>query len=414
MDSERNGRDQPQPGDERPCWLDVDLDAVSANVRAIRSILDPETRICAVVKADAYGLGAASVARAALAAGAERLAIARVEEGVRLRQADLRVPILLMAGFAPSEAAEIVRHDLTPTVVEVDDALALARAAARAGVALPVHLKVDTGLSRFGSAPSATLDLARLVQNLPSLRLEGLYTHFASADEPDLSSTRAQLDRLWTVYAAMAANGQTPPVLHAANSAATLAEPMARLDMVRLGITLSGHYPSPDVPRACGLRPAVSLRGRLQRTYPLAAGATVGYGRTYRADRPLRVGLVPLGYADGVPRTHSNGAEALIRGRRASLIGRVSMDQCVVDITDVPDARRGDVVSLFGADDGACVDLDEFASWSGTIAHEALCRIGSRVPRRYHQGGRSWWGPDDATWASPTRSDVQPVGRRGS
>lgn len=414
MNSEHNGRDHPEPANERPCWLDVDLDAVSANIRAIHSILDPDTRICAVVKADAYGLGAVPVARAALAAGAEHLAVARVEEGARLRQAGLRASILLMAGFAPGETAEIVRHDLTPTVVEGDDALALARAAARAGVVLSVHLKVDTGLSRFGSAPLATLDLARLIQNLPSLHLEGLYTHFTSADEPDLSSTREQLDRLWAVYAAMAANGQTPPLLHAANSAATLAEPTARLDMVRLGITLSGHYPSPEVPRACRLRPAVSLRGRLQRTYPLAAGATVGYGQTYRAERPLRVGLVPVGYADGVPRTHSNGTVAFIRGRRAPLIGRVSMDQCVLDLTDVPDAGRGDVVSLFGTDDGDCVGLDEFATWSGTIAHEALCRIGPRVPRRYHQAGRSWWGSDDLGQTSSIWAEPQQVSRTRS
>jgi alanine racemase len=388
------------PAADRPCRLEVDLDAISANVREICSLVGPAARVCAVVKAEAYGLGAIPVARAALAGGAERLGVARVEEGVRLRTAGLDAAILLTAGFAPAEAAAIVRHRLTPTVVQMGDALALARAAGRAGVVLPVHLKVDTGLTRFGAAPSVVIDLARLLENLPSLKLEGLYTHFASADEPDQAFTREQLGRLREVHATLVAGGHHPPVLHAANSAAALAEPATRLDLVRVGLTLSGHYPSEHVPREARLHPAVSLKACLLRVYDLPPGTTIGYGRTYRAERTIRAGLVAAGYADGVPRAHSEGAFALVGDRRVPLVGRVSMDQCVVDLAEAPDARVGDEVTMFGASEGAEIGLDEFASWSGTIAHESLCRVGSRVPRLYRQAGDMYWGSTEPAAAS--------------
>lgn len=390
-----------EPRGQRPCWLEVDLDAVAANVRAIRRLVGHATRVCAVVKADAYGLGAVPVARAALRGGAEWLAVARVQEGLSLRAAGLSAPVLLTAAFAPAEAEAIVRHGLTPTVVQTEDALALGRAAARLGVVQPAHIKVDTGLTRFGAAPADSLALARLVESSPSLRLEGLCTHFASADEHDLSFTREQLARFESVHAELVAERIAPSILHAANSAGALGVPEARWGMVRVGITLSGHYPSADVPRAVSLRPAVSLRARLPRVYDLASGTSVGYGRTYRAERPIRAALLAAGYADGVPRAHSNRASAVVRGRRAPLVGRVSMDQCVVDVTEIGGVAAGDEAVLFGTSstDRAGpedISLDEFAAWSGTIAHEALCRIGGRVPRLYRQDGRVWWGAPEA------------------
>jgi alanine racemase len=409
MDRERRNGHVWGRGDERPCWLEVDLEAVAANVRSIASLLEPATRICAVVKAEGYGLGAAPIARAALDAGATCLAVARVDEGVRLRQAGLTEPILLLAGFAPGEAEPIARHRLTPTAVQADDVRALGRAAARHGVVLPVHLKVDTGLTRFGALPDEVGALARLIRGLPSLRLDGLYTHFASADEPDLAFTRRQLADFQAVRAALRSEG-VEPRCHAANSAATLAEPAARLDMVRLGITLSGHYPSADVPRRAALRPAVSLRARVVRVYDLPPGTSVGYGRTYRLDRPGRAALIPAGYADGVPRAHSNRAVALVRGVRVPLIGRVSMDQCVVDVGEVPEVRVGDEAVLFGRADGAEIGLDEFAGWSGTIGHEALCRVGPRVPRWYRSGPRGWWASGESSAASMDEALV--TGRR--
>jgi alanine racemase len=399
MSEERAG----DPGQERPCWLDVDLDAIAENVRAVARLVGSDTRICAVVKAEAYGLGAVEVARRALSAGAERLAVARVDEAIRLRRAGIRAPILLIAGFVRSEAESIVRHRLTPTVVQVDDALALARAAGRLAEVVDVHVKVDTGLTRYGAPPADVPSLVRLLRGLPTVRLEGLYSHFAGADDEDRSFTEAQLHRLYEVVAAVERLDESawrPPIVHAANSAATLREPTTWLHMVRLGICLSGHYPSAHVPRGVALRPAVSLRARLLTVRNVSPGTSVGYSRTYVADRAVRVGLVPAGYADGVPRSHSNRASALVRGVRVPLIGRVSMDQCVVDLTEAPWAEAGDIVTMFGRDSHADLALDEYAAWSNTIVHEALCRIGPRVPRRYLAGDRAWWGTVSEALAS--------------
>ena len=383
------------PGQERPCWLDVDLDAIAHNVRAIARLVGPDTRICAVVKAEAYGLGAVEVARTALAAGAERLAVARVDEALQLRRAGIRAPILLIAGFVPAEAEAIVGFGVTATVVQARDGLALARAAGRLGTVADVHVKVDTGLTRYGAPPAEVPSLVRLLRGLPTVRLEGLYSHFASADEPDRSFTEEQLHRLYEVVAAVErdeGDGWRPPIVHAANSAATFREPTSWLHMVRVGIALSGHYPSAHVPCDIALRPAVALRARLLAVKDVPAGTSIGYGRTFVADRQLRVGLVPAGYADGVPRSHSNRAVALVAGTRLPVVGRVSMDQCVVDLTENPWASPGNVVTLFGRDALGELSLDEYASWSDTIVHEVLCRIGPRVPRRYLAGDRAWWG----------------------
>jgi alanine racemase len=395
-----DGGRPPLPADDRPCWLDVDLDAVAANVRAISEHVGDGTQVCAVVKADGYGLGAVAIARAALAAGAARLAVARVDEAAALRQAGIGAPILLIAGFAPNEAQAIVEHGVTPTVVDVDGAVLLARAAGRASRRISVHLKVDTGLTRYGAPPEQIPTLVRLLQRFPTVRLEGVYSHFASADEPDQSFTEEQLHRLYQVVEHVERDGWRPALVHAANSAAALSQPTTWLHMVRLGIALSGHYPSAHVPRTVRLQPAVALRARLLAVRDVKAGTSIGYSRTFVADRDFRVGLVPAGYADGVPRSHSNRAEALVRGQRAGLVGRVSMDQCVVDLTHAPDARAGDVVTLFGQDGAAAIPLDEYAGWSDTIVHEALCRIGPRVPRRYTQGGEARWGSVSKSYAA--------------
>jgi len=274
----------------------------------------------------------------------------------------------------------------------VESAVLLARAAGRAGRIVTVHVKVDTGLTRFGAPPAEIPTLVRLLQGLPTIRPEGLYSHFASADETDRTFTQEQLHRLFQVVDQVERDGWRPLIVHTANSAATLGDPTTWLHMVRLGIALSGHYPSSDVPRTVALEPAVALRARLLGVRDVTPGTSIGYNRTFVAERSMRVGLVPAGYADGVPRSHSNRAEALVRGRRVGLVGRVSMDQCMVDLTNAPGARPGDVVTLFGRDGEAAIPLDEYAGWSDTIVHEALCRIGPRVPRRYTSGDEVRWG----------------------
>lgn len=381
-----------------PCWLEIDLDAVAANVRSIKRLVGERTAIAAVVKAEAYGLGAPLIARSALEGGAEWLAVARIEEAVQLRQGGLEAPILHLASLPPEQAEAVVRWRITPTVADVQTIKALA-AVVPPGQRLPVHLKVDTGLTRFGVQPSELSAVIELLEQCRNLLLEGVYTHFAAADEADLSFSRQQLARFHDVLRFLKGREYRPRLRHACNSAGTLALPEARLDLVRVGITLSGHYPSVETPRPVALRPAVTFKARLARVYTVPAGTTIGYNRTFTADRALRVGLVPAGYADGVPRAHSNRAEVLVRGRRAPVVGRVSMDQCVIDLSGIPEAQVGDEVVLFGSQADSCLPLEEYAAWSETIVHEALCRIGPRVPRYYRQDGElrtvAWIGYAD-------------------
>lgn len=381
------------PGDQQidhptaaPCWLEIDLDRIVSNVRAVRRLLDPGTAVAAVVKANAYGLGAAEVARAALAAGASVLAVARIEEGIALRRAGLNGPILNLAYTGPDEVEAAVEYRITPTVADVEVVRALAEAA-RGRSPVAVHLKVDTGLSRFGAQPDEVPAVLAALAQAPNLVLEGLSSHFATAEEPDLSFAQEQLRRFRSIVARLEAQGIRAGIRHMANSAATLALPAARFDLVRLGISLSGTSPLAADAASPDLHSAVALRARLARVYGLPTGTSVGYGQTYVCQRPTRAGLVPVGYADGLPRALSNRGAVLIGGRPAPLLGRVSMDQCVVDLTDLPPVEPGAEVTLIGRQGQAEISLTEFAAWSGTIPHEALCRIGPRVPRRYLRPG---------------------------
>jgi alanine racemase len=370
-----------------PCWLDVDLDAVRANVRAIQHWVGDQTAIAGVVKAQAYGVGALEVSRAVLQSGVTFLAVARVHEGVDLRRSGLACPILVLSRTDPMEAEEVVHHRLTPTVDTPDLAAALDRAAERAGAEISVHLKVDTGLHRFGVEPRAAIGLARALSDATSLRLEGLWTHFASADAEDLGSAQQQLDQFWRVSGELEEAGYQFPIRHAANSAATLALREAHLDMVRVGQILYGVNPFDFGPPPLDLEPAVSLRARVARVMELAEGDAVGYGETWRADRPTRAATLTLGYADGLPRDLSGRGRVFIHGRCARILGRVMMDHAVVDVTDIPDVRPGTEATLFGSANEHAIDIWDVARDAGTIPHDILAGIGGRVPRVYREEG---------------------------
>jgi alanine racemase len=369
-----------------PSWLEIDLDAVEANVASLMRKIGSGTQVAAVVKAQAYGLGAEEIGSAAIRGGATQLAVARVHEGIALRRVGLDTPILILSAIVPTEVAACCRYGLTPTVADPATVTLLNRAAEGLGRALPVHLKVDTGLTRYGARLETAFDLGQQLLTCDWLVTEGLYTHFASSDEADLAFTYQQIDRFNKARARFTEMGLRFEMLHASNSAAAIRVPEARFDLVRAGITVSGYAPSSHVP-SHGLRPSAALKAVLARTYDLDPGTTVGYGRTYAVQRAIRAGLVPLGYADGIPRLLSNRGEMLVRGQRVPIIGRVSMDQCVVDLTTVPDAREGEVVAALGCQGNSEITLDEFASAADTIPHEALCRLGPRLPRVYRRGG---------------------------
>jgi len=368
----------------RPVWAEIDLDAVRANVRAFRETVLPAS-VCAVVKAEGYGHGAVEVGRAALDAGAGSLAVALVEEGAHLRDADIDAPIFVLSEPVPDAAESVVTHRLTPVVYTTGGIDALAKAAAQASLSEPlaVHLKVDTGMHRVGCAPEVAVDLASHVVERPELELAGVCTHFAVADEPDNDYTEQQRQKFEAVLAELRAQGLPTGIVHACNSAGALTAPKARYDMVRVGIGVYGIPPAPGLAGAIELRPVMALKAHVSHMQQLAAGERVSYGLRWRAERSTRVATVPAGYADGVPRELSlRGGEVLVRGRRFPIAGTVTMDQLMVDVGDAA-VEVGDEVVLLGRQGDDEITAQEWADHMDTIGYTIVCGIGPRVPRRF-------------------------------
>jgi len=364
----------------------VDLGAIRHNVGVLRDVVGRDVGLMAVVKADAYGHGALQVARACRAAGAAWLAVATVDEGVALRDAGIDAPLLVLGPSDPAEYPAALTHSLRLAAGSLANAAAAADAARTLGVRARVHVKVDTGLSRFGIPATRAVDEITAIAALQHLLLEGVYTHFASSEEPDKSSARRQLAAFMAVLGGLAARGVRVPLRHASNSGATLDLPDARLDLVRPGIALYGYHPAGPghaIKDARGLRPALTLRTRLARVESVPAGVGVSYNHIFHTARPSTLGLVPLGYADGLPRLLSNVGSMLVHGRRCPIVGRVCMDQTVLDVTDVPDVAEGDEVVVIGRQGHAFIGAGEIGAWAGTNSYETLCRVTPRVPRDY-------------------------------
>ena len=364
---------------------EVDLSAITDNIKAIRARVGRGVKIMPAVKANAYGHGAIQVSRACLDAGADVLCVARVEEGIELREAGIDAPILILGCCAPEAAGEIVRHDMVSAVCDSDFARALSDAALAQKKKASAHVKIDTGMGRIGAPAERAMDLTRLLLTLPGLTVDGLFTHFPSSDEPDRSFTVAQIAALEKIIAGLDRHGIRIPIVHASNSGGILAFPEADFDAVRPGITIYGHYPSPEVPKAIAIREALTLRTRIVFLKQAGPGATISYGRTHTLKRESMVATLPVGYADGYSRLLSNQGEAAVRGRRVPVIGRVCMDQIMIDVTDVRDVKVGDEVVLYG---GGCdyLSVSILAEKIGTIPYEVLCNISPRVPRTYVTG----------------------------
>lgn len=370
----------------------VDLDAIAGNMRALRAALPDTTRVMAVVKADGYGHGATWVARAALDAGAVSLGVATVSEGQILRANGLQAPIVLLGSIDPAEAAPACRAGLEITVA--DDALLDAVQRAARSLNLParvsVHLKIDTGLRRYGAMPGHAPVLARRIFDDPCLRLAGVFTHFASADEPDEPFTAEQVQRFERAVAAIRDVGVALPSLHAANSAGILTGQGVSYDIARAGIALYGVPPSAETPLAPAMRPALRIESRISRIVPIAPGETVGYNQTFRADTSMLGALVPIGYADGYRRSLSGRAWVGLGGRPARVLGRVSMDQIVVEAPPGASAAAGDVVHILGGDESnGAPSIAEMAELMGTNAYEMLVGIRGRVPRIFIRNGET-------------------------
>lgn len=377
-----------QPSHPYLTWAEIDLDAIAYNVRAFKRRVGEWVEVYAVVKANAYGHGAVPVARAALEAGATRLAVHRAAEGVELRRAGLDAPILLMGYTPPAGAEQVVRWRLTPSLITAEFAQALSAQAMAAGLAVPVHVKVDTGMSRYGLLPDEIVPFAQALQALPGLRLEGLFTHFATADAADQTHVRKQLTVFQDVLAALRAAGITVPQVHAANSAATMRLPETHFDAVRIGIAMYGLDPSDEWPPVFEIRPVLALKSRVSRVRELPAGAGISYGRTFVTAAPTTVALVPVGYGDGYHRILSNRGSVLIRGQRAPIRGRVCMDQFVVEVSHIPGVQQDDEVVLVGRQGDACIRAEEVARLAETINYEVTTSLLPRVTRVYLKGGQ--------------------------
>jgi len=373
----------------RPTTAHIDLGALRHNLAQVRRLAGAR-EVIAIVKADAYGHGSVPVARALAAEGVTRFGVALVEEGRALREAGIRGEVLVLGGLVEDQAAEIVELGLTATIFHSGHADTLNEAARRAGRAVPVHVKIDTGMGRLGFSPDAAPDAVAALARSAFLRLEGLMTHFADADLADPAYAREQVARFDAVAETVRRAGVHIPIRHAANSAAVMAASSWRsamggplYDAVRPGLMLYGARPGPAVGAGVDLRPVLSLTTRILLLKRVPPGTPISYGRTFVTRRESLIAVLPIGYADGYPRALSNAGRVLVRGRAAPVVGRVCMDLTMVDVTDVPGAAEGDEAVVIGAQGAAAITVEEVAACAGTIAYEILCGIGPRVPRRY-------------------------------
>lgn len=367
----------------RPTWAEVDLDAIKHNLTQIRACLAPGTAMTAVVKANAYGHGAIPVSRAALAAGCRYLAVAIPEEGAALREAGIDAPIMLLGLTLPEQAALVCRYDLIPPVTSPVEVKSLVQAARRAERRLKVTVPVDTGMSRIGVPAEQALPFIQMVAEQRELALWGIFTHFATADAADKSYAQWQHRRFAALVEAMRQKGLEPPFISAANSAATIDLPDTHYTAVRPGIIMYGLPPSSEMHHHLDLRPAMQFKTSVVYIKKIAAGTAVSYGCTYTAPADTYLATLPVGYADGYNRRLSNQAHVLIGGRPRPVVGRICMDQTMVDIGPVCDVAVGDEVVLFGRQGQEEISVTALADIVGTINYELVCAVSARVPRVY-------------------------------
>jgi len=378
-------------------WAEIDLRAIAHNVRELKRITDPAARLMAVVKANGYGHGAVEVAQTALDSGATALGVARIHEGIDLRKAGMDVPILVFGYTPPALADQLIKFDLTQTVYSQKTAEALSGMAASDGKKIRVHLKMDTGMGRLGLVLGRTRRIAsrtepgnealrevEAIARLPGLEVEGIYTHFATADSSNKSYATYQLELFVAFIEQLRIAGLEFSMKHAANSAAVIDMPESHLDMVRPGISIYGFYPSEEVNKArISLKPAMALKTKIIHLKDVPAGFKVSYGGTYETEKPTTIATVPIGYADGLNRLLSSKGHMLVRGRHAPIVGRVCMDLTMLDVGDIPEVGLEAEVVIFGRQGTECITADEIARSLATIHYEIVATVMNRVSRRY-------------------------------
>lgn len=375
-------------GSYRDTWAEISLDAVQFNVKTFRKLIDPNTKFCAVVKADGYGHGAVEVAQTALESGANYLAVAFLDEAIHLRKAGIDAPILIL-GYTPKEAVkEAILNDVTITVFTQDVLDVIVQEANVLKKRAHVHLKIDTGMTRIGvNNKDDALKLAKSIQS-EYVELEGIFTHFADADNPDTSYTYKQYEKFMEIVNYLENNQIHIPVKHCCNSAATIAFPEMHMDMVRVGISLYGLYPADHLKEKVTLKQVMSLKTKPVYIKDVAAGQSISYGCTFTPERSSVIATIPVGYADGFSRSLSNKGHVTVKGKKVPIVGRICMDQSMIDITDVPEVNLDDVVTIFGDANEGFISLDEVAEQMNTIHYETTCLIAKRVPRVFIKNGK--------------------------
>lgn len=385
--AQRSSHNPPLDYATQRAWVEIDLSALAHNVQQIQGLLAPGTELMAVVKADAYGHGAVTVAQTVLQAGATWLGVATIPEGIELRQAGIQAPILLLgASYMPEQIRAIVRWQLQPTLCSPKQALVFAETLSAMDRVLPVHLKLDTGMSRLGMPWQQAGEFVQLVRCLPNLSIASIYSHLATADDLDRTILNQQHQRYEQAIHACGLDPQrrdqgNAPRLHLANSAATLTDSALHYDLVRVGLLLHGLYPAPHLRDRILLKPALQVKARVTQVKLLPPGTGVSYGHHFVTDQEMLMAVVGIGYADGVPRNLSNRMQVLLRGQPVRQIGTVTMDQLMLDVTTLPDLQEGEVATLLGTDGDRTISADDWANLLGTISWEILCGFKHRLPR---------------------------------
>lgn len=367
----------------RPVWAEINLDAVEHNIKTIRGLLKPDTLFMAIVKADAYGHGAKKVAEIAVESGADRFGVALVEEAVELRDAGINIPIHILNEPPISYSSFVPEYDLIPSVCSFSVAKAISESAVKQNKEVKIHIKVDTGMNRLGLFPEEVIPFVRSIEKLPGLKIEGVFTHFAVADQPENNYTLKQLEKFNKLTAELKKENINTPIIHAANSAAAILFGQSHYNMVRIGIALYGLHPSGSTKGLVDLKPALSLKARISYIKNILFGDKISYGLTYTASKDTTIAVLPLGYADGYTRLLSNKSQVLVNGKRVNTVGIICMDQFMIDVGGIGNVNVGDEAVLIGSQGNEVVSSDELAAILGTINYEIVCMISNRVPRIY-------------------------------
>ena len=365
----------------RPTLCFVDHHALRWNLRQIREKVGSKVKILAMVKANAYGHGAAAIAKTLAEAGADAFGVATLEEGIELRHCGIRTPVLVLAGAYSDQLADFLAHSLTPAVHDLGRLKALEESVKKRGTTLNVHLKIDTGMGRLGLVAAECDSWIGELKKLRALNIEGVFSHFSHAESVEGDYTRKQLEIFNLIVARLRTENIRPDLVHLANSAATITLPPAYFEMVRPGIMLYGIYPSPAMAADISLKPVLEWKTKILQLKKVPVGSSISYGETFIAKRESDIATLPIGYADGYPRLLSNRGEVLVGGQRASVAGRVCMELTMVDVTDIRNVKQGDEVVLLGRQGDAEISADQIAAWANTISYEILTSISARVPR---------------------------------